>query len=230
MKKIAGINAISFDADGTLWDFDKVMRHSLDCVLKELQKHDSIAATVLDVDKMIEIRSKVAAELKGRVTNLEAVRLKAFRQTLETVGRSNDILAEHLNKVYLEHRFEDITLFNDVLPTLNILQEQYTLGLLSNGNSYPELCGLEEMFQFVVFSQDYGVEKPDSKLFNIAVEKSGCAKNQLLHVGDSLETDIMGAMKTGIKCVWLNRGHIKIDLGLRIDYQIASLSELLEIL
>lgn len=230
MEKIVGIKAISFDADGTLWDFEKVMRHSLHYVLQELQKHDSKAATVLDIDKMIEIRSKVAEELKDRVTNLETVRLEAFRKTLETIGRLNDTLAHHLNEVYLEHRFEDITLFNDVLPTLNTLQEQYTLGLLSNGNSYPERCGLEGMFQFVVFSQDYGVEKPDPKLFNIAVEKSGYAKSQLLHVGDSLETDIIGAMKSGIKYVWLNRKYVKNDLGLKINYEITSLSELPKIL
>lgn len=230
MEKISGIKAISFDADGTLWDFEKVMRHSLHYVLQELHKHDSKTAAMLDIDKMIEIRSKVAEELKGRVTNLEAVRLAAFRKTLENIGRSNDTLAHQLNEVYLEHRYEDITLFSDVLPTLNKLREKYTLGLLSNGNSYPERCGLEGMFQFVVFSQDYGVEKPDPKLFNIAVEKSGYARSQLLHVGDSLETDIVGAMKTGIKYVWLNRKHVKNDLGLKINYEITSLSELPKIL
>jgi len=230
MEKIADIKAISFDADGTLWDFEEVMRHSLHYVLQELQKHDSKAAALLSIDKMIEIRSKAAEELKGKVTNLETVRLESFRKTLETIGKSNDTLAHHLNQIYLKHRYEDITLFNDVLPTLNKLQEKYTLGLLSNGNSYPERCGLEGMFQFIVFSQDHGVEKPDPKLFNIAVEKSGCTKSQLLHVGDSLETDIMGAMKSGIKCIWLNRRCAKNDLALRLNYEITSLSELPEIL
>jgi phosphoglycolate phosphatase-like HAD superfamily hydrolase len=40
MEKILGIRAVSFDADGTLWDFQKVMRHSLHYVLKELQRLD----------------------------------------------------------------------------------------------------------------------------------------------------------------------------------------------
>ncbi len=229
MKRISGIKVISFDADGTLWDFDKVMRHSLGFVLQELQKHDSKAVAILNIDKMIEIRNEVAGELKGKVINLENVRLEAFRRTLESIGRPNDTLAHHLNQVYLKHRFENITLFNDVLPTLNKLREEYVLGLLSNGNSYPERCGLEKIFQFVVFSQDYGVEKPDPKLFNITVEKSECAKDQLLHVGDSLETDIIGAVKTGIKYVWLNRKQVKNDSGLKIEYEITSLSELLEI-
>jgi len=133
MNKITEIKAISFDADGTLWDFEKVMRHSLHHVLKELKKLDSHAADMLDIEKMIRIRNRAANELKGKVTNLEDIRLKAFRQTLEDIGRPNDALASHLNQVYLKHRFEDIELFNDVLPALKTLRVKYTLGILSNG-------------------------------------------------------------------------------------------------
>jgi FMN phosphatase YigB (HAD superfamily) len=99
------------------------------------------------------------------------IRLESFRRVLADIGCPDDSLASYLNEVYLNHRFEDIELFSDVLPTLNILRSRYALGLLSNGNSYPERCGLQGMFQFVVFSQEYGIEKPDPSLFKIAVEK-----------------------------------------------------------
>jgi len=230
MKKITGIKAISFDGDGTLWDFEKVMRHSLNYVLKELAQLDPDAAARLDIEVMIRIRNRVAEELKGKVTNLEAIRLEAFRQTLRDIGRPDDPLAAHLNQVYLKHRFGDIELFADVLPTFKALQSSYTIGLLSNGNQYPERCGLEGMFRFVVFSQDYGVEKPNPEIFWIAVEKAGCSKTQLLHVGDSLTDDIMGAMNTGIKCVWFNRNQMKNHLGIKIDHEIHRLSDLLGIL
>jgi len=230
MKEIAGIKAISFDGDGTLWDFEKVMRHSLRYVLKELEKIDPKAATMLDVEKMITIRNRVAEKLKGEVTNLEEIRLKAFRQTLKDIGRPNGALASYLNSVYLKHRFEDIELFKDVLSTLEILREKYILGLLSNGNSYPERCGLKGIFKFVVFSQEYGIEKPDSKIFQIALKKTGCSKQELLHVGDSLETDMTGAISAGINCVWLNRRALKNNWGVKIDFEISSLLELLEIL
>lgn len=230
MNKITGIKAISFDGDGTLWDFEKVMRHSLHHVLRELKKLDPDAADMLDIERMIKIRNRVANELKGRVTNLESIRLEAFRQTLEDIGKPNDALASHLNQVYLKHRFEDIELFNDVLPSLKTLRTKYVLGILSNGNSYPERCGLEDMFQFVVFSQDYGIEKPNPKLFQIGVEKAGCSKQQLLHVGDSLQEDIAGAGNVGIKCVWLNRKQVRNNMDIKIDYEISSLSELFKIL
>lgn len=230
MNKIIGVKAISLDADGTLWDFEKVMRHSLNHVLRELKKLDPDAADTLDIDRMIEIRDGVANELKGGVTSLEDIRLEAFRQTLKDIGRPSDALASHLNQVYLEHRFEDIRLYDDVLPALKALRVKYALGILSNGNSYPERCGLEGMFKFVVFSQDYGVEKPNSRLFQIALEKAGCSKHQLLHVGDSLQDDVMGAINAGIRCVWLNRRRVENNWDLRIDYEISSLLELHEIL
>ena len=230
MNKITGIKAISFDGDKTLWDFEKVMRHSLCHVLRELEKLDPEAAHLLDIERMIEIRDRVADELKGKVINLEKVRLQAFRQTLEDIGRPNDALASHLNEVYLKHRFEDIELFDDVLPALRALRAKYLLGLLSNGNSYPERCGLGGMFQFIVFSQDHGVEKPNPRPFQIAIEKAGYSEKQLLHVGDSLQDDIAGANNAGIKCVWLNRNQVKNTMELKIDCEISSLLELLEIL
>jgi HAD superfamily hydrolase (TIGR01549 family) len=230
MNKIKGIKAISFDGDGTLWDFEKVMRHSLQHALKELKRIDPPTAAMLDVEGMIKIRNGVAKELKGTVTNLEEIRLEAFRQTLKNIGRPNETLAFHLNRVYLKHRFEEIELFADVLPALEVLKGTYSLGLVSNGNSYPERCGLEGIFKFVVFSQDYRIEKPNPELFHIAVDKAGCSKEQLLHAGDSLVDDILGAGNAGIKCVWLNRKRMKNDSGIKIDYEIHSLLELLEIL
>ena len=80
MSKITGIKAISFDGDGTLWDFEKVTRHSLNYVLEELAQLDPDAAARLDIEVMIRIRNRVAEELKGKVTNLEAIRLEAFRK------------------------------------------------------------------------------------------------------------------------------------------------------
>ena len=233
MSKLTNIRAISFDGDGTLWDFLKVMRYSLNHVLSELARLDPPAATMLDIDKMVEIRNKVAAEMKGKMTNLEAIRLEAFRRTLEEIGRPNDDLALHFNDIYLKHRFDDIELYPDVLPALETFRHRYTLGLISNGNSYPERCGLDGVFRFVVFAQDHGVEKPDPEIYRIALQQAGCSPEQLLHVGDSLQNDVAGAVGaagTGIRCVWLNRNRMNNDTGVIPDYEIESLQELHRIL
>ncbi|MHA1220232.1 MAG: HAD family hydrolase [Candidatus Heimdallarchaeota archaeon] len=230
MPTLEKITTISFDADGTLWDFMKVMRHSLKYVMKAIEEIDPRAAAKLNIDYMIKIRNKFAHNLKGLIISLEKLRLLAFQETLKAVGRPNDELAKYLNEIYLKHRFEDIELYDDVLPVLNELKKKYKIGILSNGNSYPEKCGLEKMFEFVVFSQHAGVEKPDPEVFEITMSEAGCKKEQILHVGDGLATDIIGANNAGVKCVWINRKKEKNTTNYKINYEITSLRELLDIL
>ena len=206
------------------------MRHSLGKVMEELKHLDPQAAGALDIDKMITIRNMVAGELKGKTTNLEDIRFQAFKRTLQEIDRPDDNLARHLNDVYFRHRFEDTEPYEDVLPALQALKERYRLGLLSKGNSYPERCGFEGIFDSVVFSQEHRVEKPDPAIFRIALMELGCSEAELLHVGDSLENDVEGAHNAGIRCAWLNRDNNKNDTAVKPDYEISSLTELLNIL
>ena len=194
MDRAKHLRAISFDGDMTLWDFEKVMRHSLACCLAELRKRLPGPATdELTIERMAEIRNAVAEELRGKTVNLEDIRFQAFRRTVDAVGSIDDALAADLNTLYRKHRFEDLELYPDVMPALDALQPHFALGLVSNGNSYPERCGLAGRFQSVLFSQDVGVEKPAPGIFLAACEKAGCEPHELMHVGDSLETDVAGA-------------------------------------
>ena len=221
------IKAISFDGDMTLWDFEKVMRNSLAHALDELRKHSPGGMCAdLTVDRMIEIRNVVAEELKGKRAMLEAIRLEAFRRTIAAVGCDNRELAVHLNSVYLEHRFAEIELYPDVLPILDSIAGEYTLGLLSNGNSYPERCGLHGRFSFVILAQNVGVEKPDPAIFRAACREACCSPEQLMHIGDSLATDMEGARRAGAVSVWLNRDRIPNHTEIHPDYEIHSLIEL----
>jgi HAD superfamily hydrolase (TIGR01549 family) len=224
------ITTISFDGDATLWDFDKIMRHSLAITLNELRRRVPIQASFkLTVDKMIEIRNMAASELKGKTVNLEEIRLHAFKRTIEFIGYRDDALAEDLNKLYLKHRFEDTELYPDVIPTLDALHPQFSLGLLSNGNGYPERCGLQDRFSFVVFSQDVGVEKPDSRIFYEACRQAGCMPSELLHVGDSLESDVFGANASGAISVWLNRKGVENTSNVQPKHEIRCLTELIDV-
>jgi len=229
-RKMGRIRAISFDGDMTLWDFQKVMRHSLALSLAELRRRvPGQASTDLTVDRMIEIRNSVATEMKGKTTNLEEIRFLAFKRTLELMDCVDDKLASDLNALYLKHRFEDIELYPDVIPCLDALHTDFTLGLLSNGNGYPERCGLPDYFSFVVFSQDVGVDKPDAGMFLTACERAGCTPDELMHVGDSLETDVGGANEVGAISVWLNRDGEQNNSGIVPDYEIRSLGEVVGI-
>ena len=223
------ITTISFDADGTLWDFEGVMRHALGCALAELRRLVPSTPDSLSIETLIAIRNQVAEEQKGRGLTHEAIRLEAFKRTLQFVKVPDD-LAAHLHALYLKHRFEDIQFFDDVLPTLEALQGYYTMGILSNGNTYPERCGLGGYFQFVVFAQDHGIQKPDPRLFEIAIGRAGCTKSQLLHVGDSFQNDVIGAKQAGVRSVWLNREGGNNETGKQPDFEISSLTELTDVL
>ncbi|MBU4053786.1 MAG: HAD family hydrolase [Proteobacteria bacterium] len=220
------IKAISFDGDMTLWDFNKVMRHSLSLTLGELhRKVPGISDSGLTVDRMIEIRNTVAKALKGKVLNLEEIRFHAFKQTLVSVDWPDDALAAELNAFYLKHRFEDIELYPDVIPALDLLGRDFTLGLLSNGNGYPDQCGLPGRFRFVVFSQDIGVEKPGEEIFLATCKLAGCDPDELMHIGDSLESDVAGANGIGAVSVWLNRDGKINDSGIDPDHEVSLLTE-----
>lgn len=230
MRESNQITTVSFDGDATLWDFEKVMRHALSITLDELRNYMPGQATIdLTVEKMIEIRNAVAAELKGKTVNLEEIRFQAFKRTVKCVGCSDDGLAADLNALYLRHRFEDIELYPDVITTLDTLSLHFSLGLISNGNSYPERCGLEDRFSFIVFSQDAGIEKPDQRIFKAACSKADCRPNELMHVGDSLKSDVAGANALGSISVWLNRTGSKNTSKVQPDYEIQSLAELIDI-
>ena len=230
MTQARQIAAISFDGDMTLWDFEKVMRYSLLLALTELRRRvPGPASADLTVDKMIEIRNSVAAEVKGKAVNLEEIRFRAFKRTLEFIDCADDTLAADLNALYLKHRFEDVELYPDVIPVLDMLGSDFSVGLLSNGNGYPERCGLPDRFSFVVFAQDVGVEKPDARMFLAAFRRAGCDPRELMHIGDSLESDVAGANAFGAVSVWLNRDARQNDSGIVPDYEIRSLTELADI-
>ena len=197
------ITTLSFDGDNTLWDFHKVMRHSLEYVRLELVQFQKLSG--LTVDEMIQVRNEVAQSLEGKTTNLEEIRLSSFRETLRRHDVHDEALAKKLNALYLKHRFADIELFPNVSSAFQSLARDYRLGLLSNGNSYPERCGLKDIFKFVIFSQDHGVKKPDPEIFKITLSAAKCDREEMLHIGDSLKNDVGGAQAAGIKSVWLNR-------------------------
>ena len=231
VTQLAGVKAISFDVDGTLWDFETIMRRSLSEVLKELARHDSRAADMLDVERMVEIRERVHSELRYKVTDLNEVRRLSIVQALNDAGRPDDELADRLFGVYVMRRDAGRALFDDVRPSLASLKERHVLGLLSNGNSYAARLGIANLISFEVFSQDHGgIEKPDARIFEIALDSAGCSADELVHVGDSVGNDVAGAKSAGVRSVWLNRNGDSTAPDIEPDAEIASLRELLEIL
>lgn len=221
------ISAISFDVDQTLIDTDRVIMRSMESVREELLKRvPGERSGNLTVEQMWSIRDREEKGFTGSLRDFDEIRRRSFHRMLDQVGYTGPDLSARLNEVYLEHRYNDIEPYDDVVPMLDALEPRFKLGLLSNGNNYPEYFGLAGRFVFSVYAQDIGIEKPDPRTFQITAERAGCSLGQLLHVGDSLETDVEGARAVGICAVWLNRDGLPYDSDIRPDHEIKSLTEL----
>lgn len=231
VERLAKISVISLDGDMTLWDFEAFMRRALAHTLEEFRaQFSSPELASLTVEKMVAIRDAVASELKDTTVDLAEIRLRAFQRTVTSVGCHDPSLATHLNDLYRTRRFQDVELYPDVLPALDALRRSYALGILSNGNGYPEHLGLSERLSFAVFSEEYGHEKPDERIFREVRRQMGCLPDELMHVGDSLQCDVAGAHEAGALAVWLNRDGKHATGNVVPDIEIRSLAELPELM
>src|SRR5699024_692457 len=84
-------------------------------------------------------------------------------------------------------------------------------------------------FEQIVISGGFGIGKPDPSIFEHALALMDLKSDEVLMVGDNLMTDILGANRTGIKSVWINR-HNKEGNEVIPSYEINNLHELFTII
>jgi putative hydrolase of the HAD superfamily len=124
------------------------------------------------------------------------------------------------------------SLFEDVLPALKLLDEaDLTLGVISNFEEWLERLleqlGVRSYFAVRVISGVEGLEKPDPKIFQLAMERAGVEPGRSVYVGDNPEFDVDPALAVGMFPVLIDRrGRFPDAPGARI----ASLEELPEVL
>jgi putative hydrolase of the HAD superfamily len=71
--------------------------------------------------------------------------------------------------------------------------------------------GLAGKFDYVLDSADEGVEKPDPRFFEIALQRSGARKDTTIHVGDLYYVDVIGARNAGLRGVLLDEANLRPD-------------------
>ncbi len=101
-------------------------------------------------------------------------------------------------------------LFADALPMLRGLRERgIALGVVSNWEAWlPALLdatGLAPFFDQVVISGLRGVEKPDPRIFALALREGGYRPGEVVYVGDSPAHDVVPALAAGLAPVLLDR-------------------------
>jgi FMN hydrolase / 5-amino-6-(5-phospho-D-ribitylamino)uracil phosphatase len=208
------IEAVLFDGDQTLWDFQRVMHSALVVVLDELRAARPGRFTdALSVAELQDDRQAVADELAGIEFNLARLRVLGFVRTLDRRRRADGggdeaadaELAQRLSATYFDRRDRDPALFSDVISCLDALRPRYRLGLLSNGSRLPDKIGLGGYFDSVVFAQDHLVVKPDKGIFEVSERELGVGPAACVLVGDHPLNDVAGAKRAGWSAVWLDR-------------------------
>jgi HAD superfamily hydrolase (TIGR01549 family) len=126
------------------------------------------------------------------------------------------------------------TLYDDVVPTLQQLRDAgFKLAIVSNWDTpldpLLERLGIVDYFDAIVASHDVRVrsEKPDPHIFNYALAAVSVSAEEVVHVGDTYEADIIGARNVGIRPILLDRDGTQSG---RWSETIRGLAELLEML
>ena len=68
----------------------------------------------------------------------------------------------------------------------------------------------ENHFEFILASSDYGIRKPDARLFQVALAKAGLPPEKIWFCGDTVDTDMEGARRAGMTPVYY-RGRMEGD-------------------
>jgi putative hydrolase of the HAD superfamily len=237
------IEAVLFDGDQTLWDFERVMRRALTTIVGELRVARPGAFTdALSWQDLERDRAVVGELWDGVEYNLARLRVLGFARTLERLretdggrgdGAADEALTLELADSYFAHRDRDPALFPDTISCLEALRPRYRLGLLSNGSRLPEKVGLAQYFESAVFAQDHRVAKPHKGIFEIVERELGVPAAACVLVGDHPINDVVGAKKAGWSAVWIDRDGAGLPEGflgceggaVRPDAVVASLRE-----
>jgi 2-haloalkanoic acid dehalogenase type II len=219
MKKIL---AICFDLDDTLWDMRPVIPRA------EKMLYDWFAAnyprvtaayTPADIRALRVAAGKQWPELRHDLTEL---RTRLLRQIAAATGY-DETMVTGAYEVFIAAR-NDVEVYADVEPVLSRLAGTHRLFALSNGNADLNKIGLAGYFEGIYSARELGVAKPDEQFFVAAAERCDFGLDEMLHVGDHPENDILAAQRVGMPAVWLNRSATRWPLaGRQPDYEVADL-------
>ena len=149
--------------------------------------------------------------------------------------QDNGTLAEQLAEIFIRERRKLHVVYDDVVPVLEYFRPRCKLGLMTNGA--PDLqrrkldgSGLEHFFDTVVVSGEVEVGKPDTRIFEIALDQLNASPESTAMIGNRLDSDIEPALKLGMKAIWLNRDGKKANDSITPTAEIQDLTKLKEIL
>lgn len=194
---------VVLDVDGTLVDLIPTIEVGLDAVLDELRALTP-AAGAMTVEDLQRDCGAVHAALPG--ASVEEFRRAGFERSLIRLGLDPNVLLDRITELFFARRYAAVRLYDDVRPALAVLRSSYVVGVASNGDNHVHRCGLAGEFAFEVYAHVDGLRpKPDAAFYARLAAVAGVAPHEIVHVGDSLDHDVIAAQRAGMRAIWLNR-------------------------
>jgi len=222
------ILAVTIDLDDTLWPVLPALERADRDLDDYLRLHYPEVARTWPIPQLRALRAQVAAERIDLAHDFTAQRYITLQRAFDACGVSEAPL-DALWEVFAAAR-NSVELYPDALPALERLRGTWPVASLTNGNADLERIGLHLHFAHRICARDVGVAKPDARIFLAAAERLGIAPENILHVGDDPELDVVGARDAGLRTAWINRaGHPWPGaLGAAPDLDVRDLAGLVE--
>lgn len=229
------IDFIYLDLDDTLWDFSAnspvSLHHVYDCfgfnryATSYEQFRDAYLPKNMELWELYHY---------GKIDK-DFLETERFRFTIEAIGdpRASDAdFCAGVNDEYLRYLATLPGLVSGARELLGRIKSRgIPMGILSNGFAGIQQQkmisgGIDSYFREVVLSDEVGVTKPLSGIFDFAVRRAGTSPERILMIGDNYDADIVGAHNAGWKTLFFNRKHSQIPDGVA-DITVVSLDEIL---
>ena len=204
MLDITKIKAITLDLDDTLWPIWPIIERAEKALHDWLTRHAPMTAALYSSPVALrEIRDYVAASKPELRHDLSAIRRESIRLAMYRAGE-NPLMAAKAFDVFFAER-QRVELFDDALESLEFLSARFPMASLSNGNADVQKVGLGKYFMAAITAREFGVGKPDPRIFHAAAGAVDVQPGEVLHVGDDATLDVLGALNCGMQTVWVNR-------------------------
>jgi HAD superfamily hydrolase (TIGR01549 family) len=198
------IKAISLDLDDTLWPIWPVIARAEQALQDWLRpRAPSTAAWLAGAERRQALRQALLQRRPDIGHDLRTLRQELIRHVLREQAE-DEALVVPAYEVFIAERMR-VELYDDARPALEWLAQRFPVVAVSNGNADVHRVGLGEFFRASLSAQEFGVGKPDARIFHAAAQAAGVQAHEVLHVGDDAALDVVGALRAGMLAVWVNR-------------------------
>ena len=198
------VRAITLDLDDTIWPIEPVIMRAETVLGAWLEQHAPRTAAHWPLDARRALRDEVAAAHPHLAHDFTRQRMISLERMFAAAG-DDPALAGPAFDAFFAARCE-VEHYADSLEALDRLAARVPLAALTNGNADLHRIGLMHVFRFQLGAREHGAAKPEASIFHAACERLGCAPGEVLHVGDDVEMDVVGAHRAGLRSCWINRG------------------------